>query len=432
MKCIINARLYDFDQYISNGYILFDEQIKEVGLMKDLPIGDYEIIDVKGDLVMPGLASGHTHLYSAFARGLSVPFAPTNFQDILDQLWWPTDRSLDLEMVYYSALSIAKENLLQGVTAIIDHHASGVIEGSLSVLKKAVVDDAHLKAVFAFETSDRFDVSKCIAENNHFAQVNQKNVGSLFGAHASLSLSDETLNRIAHESNQSLHIHVAESIQDQEDSLEKYGTRVVKRLDEFNLVRKDSLFVHCLYLDDEELNILHKNQVTIAVNIGSNMNNGVGLPNISRFLAKGLNVIIGNDGLSSGITSEYLNVYYTSHLRQNSPLGLSLSQLKDLINNTYDYLSKRIKSPIGKFKTGFSSDFLVVPYKEITEVTDDNVLGHIFFGLFPNFKPKDVYIDGNIEVSNYQLTNNYLLSQEENILQSSKKAHEKILQEVHK
>ena len=48
-----------------------------------IPNFEGEIIDATGCIVMPGLINGHTHIYSTFARGLSVPFAPENFVEIL-------------------------------------------------------------------------------------------------------------------------------------------------------------------------------------------------------------------------------------------------------------------------------------------------------------------------------------------------------------
>ena len=103
MKAIINARLYDFDKYIENGYLIFDEEIIKTGDMSEFVKRNYEeIIDAKGDLVMPSFVCGHAHIYSIFARGLALPFAPKNFQDILDQLWWKIDAKIDR---YLSTLS---------------------------------------------------------------------------------------------------------------------------------------------------------------------------------------------------------------------------------------------------------------------------------------------------------------------------------------
>ena len=81
----------------------------------------------------PGLVCAHHHLYSTLARGMPPPPAtPTNFQEILEQIWWRLDAALDLEMIRWSAMLGALEALESGTTAIVDHHESpNAIEGSL-------------------------------------------------------------------------------------------------------------------------------------------------------------------------------------------------------------------------------------------------------------------------------------------------------------
>ncbi|MCX5774858.1 MAG: amidohydrolase family protein, partial [Firmicutes bacterium] len=150
IKAIINARIYDFKDYIENGFVLFDNQIIATGAMKDFKNEGFKIIDGTGQIVMPSLVCGHAHIYSTFARGLALPFNPKNFQEILDQLWWKIDRQIDNETTYYSGIIASVEFMKNGVTTIIDHHASGKeITGSLESLKKAVCDQAHLRGIFA-------------------------------------------------------------------------------------------------------------------------------------------------------------------------------------------------------------------------------------------------------------------------------------------
>src|SRR6266478_2317419 len=58
-------------------------------------------LDLSGRFVMPGMVCGHTHLYSALARGMPAPKKiPRNFYEILKYVWWTLDRALDDEAVY--------------------------------------------------------------------------------------------------------------------------------------------------------------------------------------------------------------------------------------------------------------------------------------------------------------------------------------------
>src|SRR3989442_5901910 len=103
------------------------------------PRADEPVFDLSGKYVMPGMVCGHTHLYSALARGMPAPKkTPRNFYEILKYIWWTLDRALDEEAVYYSALVGALDAARAGTTTLIDHHASpNFIRGSLDVTKDA-------------------------------------------------------------------------------------------------------------------------------------------------------------------------------------------------------------------------------------------------------------------------------------------------------
>ena len=407
MKALVNVRIFDYKQYIENGYVFFDEVIHEVGEMKNFKDKGYQVVDGKGQLLMPNFVCAHSHIYSIFARGLALPFNPHNFQEILDQMWWKLDSKIDNPITYYSGIAAGSEFLLNGVTTIIDHHASGIeILGSLSSLKKALDNTLQLRSILCFETSDRYPVDECIKENISFAnRYHTSTVSGLFGMHASMSLSENTLKKVSRKlKGLPIHIHVAESDMDVVDCETKYKTTIIERLDKHGLVSKDSLIVHGVYISDKELDIVKSREAYMVVNTTSNLNNAVGITDIKKFLDKGIPVMIGNDGLSSSMATEYLNAMYLTHLKNASPTALNIGHIKDMINNAYDYVGRRLNIKIGKIEKTYVSDFMLLPYTPFTEMNESNAFGHIFYGLFPNFKPNDVYVSGKQLVKQGMLT----------------------------
>ena len=431
LKALINVRVYDYENYYPNGYIIFDEIIHEAGDMKNFKNNFYRVIDGKGKLVLPNFVCAHSHIYSIFARGLSLPFNPTNFQEILDQMWWKLDRQIDNKITYYSGIAASYEFLLNGVTTIIDHHASGdEILGSLKYLNKSVNDVTGLRNILCFETSDRFDVDKCIKENMNFALKNQTAHSSgLFGMHASMSLKDKSLQKISKKAaGLPIHIHVAESDMDEVDCYEKYKTSIIERLDKYELIAPDSLIVHGVFLNEKEIEIIKERDAYIVVNPTSNMNNAVGITDINAFFNADVKVMVGNDGLSSSMATEYLNAYYLTHLKNYSPTVLGLDAIRKMILNSYDYVSKRLQTKIGKFLYGYVADFMIIDYKPFTDMNSKNAFGHLFFGLFPNFKPINVYVDGNLLVKNGEVTSKKLKKE----FEESKKYSEMLWKRVNK
>lgn len=412
MKAIINARIYDYVNYIESGYVLFDKRIFKVGPMSEYKNAGYEEIDFAGDLLLPGFVCNHAHIYSIFARGLILPFDPKNFQDILNQMWWKLDAKLTNELTYYSGIAAAYEFLLNGVTTVIDHHASGEIIGSLENLSHAVSGVANMRGLYCFETSDRYNVNECIQENVTFAANNESDkVRGLFGMHASMSLSDETLELISKKNEFPIHVHVAESDMDEMDAANKYKTDIISRFDKHGLIKKDSLIVHGVFLNEDELKIIKDRKAYMVVNTTSNMNNAVGLPDVKAYLEHDIPVMVGNDGLNSNMASEYMNVFYTSHLKNKQPTKLNLGDVLNMIKASYKYISNTFGIKLGEIQKEYEADFLRVKYTPFTKMDSSNAFGHVFYGTFPNFKPSSTFIGGELQVDNYKVVNKELVKE---------------------
>ncbi len=401
---IINATIYDFDNYQEDMFVIFEKEICDIGKMKDYKNKNYYEIDASNSLVLPGLVNGHSHIYSTFARGLNIPFNPTNFVEVLKQLWWKVDKELTNELSYQSAIVNGIDYLKHGVTTIIDHHASGEIIGSLNSLKKAICCELNMRGIFCFETSDRFNVDDCIEENKNFILNNNlEYVSGLFGLHASFTLSEETLMKVKKHLKAPIHIHVAESVMDQEHALSIYKERVIQRLNRHGLITKNALITHGIHLDEDEYQIIKDKNAVIALNVTSNMNNGVGLADYEKIKKHGIKAIIGNDGINTSMALEMKQLYFAMHHRLSSHTKFTFDDLLQIINNTYEYASDVLNTKLGKIKKDYMADLVVIPYVNPTPMDKTNILGHLFFGLFDDYRPKEVFVRGRHMVNNYKV-----------------------------
>src|SRR3954466_14671423 len=164
--------------------------------------------------VTPGLVCGHHHLYSALARGMPAPpRQPTSFLQILEQVWWRLDLALDAEIIRWSAMLGAVEALQCGTTAIIDHHESpSCIDGTLSIIADACAE-VGVRVNTTYGVTDRHGADgaeRGLAENERYLRAGGR---GFVGAHACLTLSDDTLEAVAGLAGApgvGVHIHVAE------------------------------------------------------------------------------------------------------------------------------------------------------------------------------------------------------------------------------
>jgi putative selenium metabolism protein SsnA len=384
------------DELIPDGAIYAEgDTIVEVGPTAELAARyqGVEVLDAGGKIALPGSVCGHTHFYGAFARGMAVPGAPaTNFVEILERLWWKLDLALLWDDVRYSALVCLVDAIRHGCTTLIDHHASpSVIDGSLDIIAGAV-KEAGLRASLCYEVTDRNgeDGARAgIAENVRFLKRCRKErdpqLGASFGLHAALTLSDETLEACVEAADgldTGFHIHVAEGIADQEESLRKYNLRVVERLNRAGILGPKTIAVHCVHLDEYEKDILRETGTRVTHQPRSNMNNAVGLPDVTGMLARGIPVALGNDGFSNNMYEEMKAAYLAHRLDSGNPQKLPGDAVMRMAYPNNTGLAKQFfPKPVGEISPGAFADIVLLDYRPPTPLTPGNLPWHIIFGV---------------------------------------------------
>jgi putative selenium metabolism protein SsnA len=353
-----------------------------------------EIIDARGQYVMPGNICAHTHFYGAFARGMAIPGpAPKDFPEILEKLWWPLDKALTSEDVRYSALVSLVDAIKHGTTTLIDHHASpNVIDGSLDTISEAV-EQAGVRAVLCYEVTDRDGEDKAqagIAENLRFLERVASDspadgrLAAIFGLHASLTLSDATLAACAERapSGTGFHIHVAEHEADQDDSQTKSGMRVVDRLVKHGILNESSIVAHAVHVNDREIELLAESGSWVSHQPRSNMNNAVGVAEVEDMLSAGVNVCLGNDGFSNAMWEEWKAAYLVHKVWRRDPRRMSGGDIIQMaVRNNSDLASRFFPSAsVGVIEPGAHADLIFVDYHPTTPLSSDNLPWHILFG----------------------------------------------------
>lgn len=392
-----NGRLITRDKtnpYIENGAILIeDTKIKEIGqyLVLKEKYKDVEYIDAAGKVIMPGFINAHNHIYSAFARGLSIPGNhPGDFLEILEGTWWKIDRNLELNHTYYSAIGTYLECISNGVTTVVDHHASyKEIKGSLSQIAKAS-RLLGVRTCLAYEISDRDGIDKmkeAVNETFDFIQYVEENKDSMLramvGMHASFTLSDETIS-YCKERNQSdigYHIHVAEGEYDNIHSQKTYGCSVVERLNRHGILGKKTIAGHCIHVSESDMDILKETNTTVIHNPESNMANAVGCPNVLKMLDKGIKVGLGTDGFTNDMLESVKVAHILQKHNSKNPDRGFMEASKLLFENNADIASNMFEVSLGVLTEGAAADIILVDYQPYTPMNADNVDGHIMFGM---------------------------------------------------
>lgn len=289
----------------------------------------------------------------------------------MEYIWWNLDKSLDLEMIRFSALVTAIACAKCGVTFVVDHHASpNSIEGSLETIANAF-DEVGVGHLLCYEISDR-DGDKIaqqgLIETENFLAKRQ----GLIGLHASFTVGDKTLKQavdMASRMNSGIHVHTAEDISDEDHCVKNYHHRIIDRFSKAGVLQfPKTILGHCIHLDDHERETVKNSPAWIVQNPDSNLNNKVGYFNSEGM---GKNIMLGTDGMHSDVLRSAKTAFFSGHNYDSIDYSESYRRFR----NVHHYLAKN----------GFSGDgennLVVLDYDTPTPFTQLNFTGHFLFGI---------------------------------------------------
>jgi len=360
-------------EFTTSNLLVEDGLDGKISFIKEIPHNNpYTIIDCTRKYITQSFVCGHHHVYSALARGMGAPKKnPENFNEILEYVWWTLDKCLDVEMIEASALFTAMASIKNGVTFVIDHHASPfAIGGSLDIIATAFekVGASHL---LCYEISDRDGTEKALEGLMETAEYLEDNQG-LVGLHASFTVSDDSLQkavRLSKHYDTGIHIHVAEAPSDQQHCMDNYGMRVIERLQKFEALKSPKTILgHCLHLSQNEKKIISKSPVWVVQNTESNLNNKAGYFNAAGL---GDNIMMGTDGMHSDMLRSAKAAFFVG---QNFDT-IGYDSVYQRFRNADKYLNSN------QFKGHGPNNLVVLDYDTPTPFNSGNFYGHFVFGL---------------------------------------------------
>lgn len=272
-----------------------------------------DVIDASGKLLMPGLINGHCHVPMTILR---------NYADDMDLQTWlfiyifPTEERLTGEDIYWGTLLGIMEMVATGTTCFIDMY------DHMNDLARAAEESgirAQLsRGVMNIEDGTDFSGHKGLNESiDFYRQWNGAANGRITGAfapHAVYTCSAGFIKAVietAQRFDAPIHVHLDETRVEHEDCLAKYGKTPTRYLYDLGLFDRRTVTAHCVWITDEDIDLLKEKNVTIAHNPTSNLKLASGIAPVPEALNREVNVILGTDGASS---NNNLNLFEEIHL----------------------------------------------------------------------------------------------------------------------
>ncbi len=209
--------------------------------------------------------------------------------------------------------------------------------------------------------------------------------------------------------------------------MQKYGKRVVERFEQAGVLGPRTILAHGVHTDAHEHELLAQTHTWLSHQPRSNMNNAVGVAPIPEMLARGVTIVMGNDGFSNAMWSEWQAAYFIHKDHTHDPrvmngfevLKIAVENNADLATQTFDGLR------IGEISEGAAADLILVDFHPITPLTTENLPGQILFG-FRDGIVTATMVDGKLLMKDRQL----LTLDEEEIAAKAREQAQKVWNKI--
>jgi len=268
-----------------------------------------KVIQGEHHLAMPGLINAHTHMGMSLLRNYADDMPLMAW---LSEKIWPTEANLTAEDVYYGTMLSLVELIRCGCTTFRDMYFF-TDEVAKATDKSGLRANLGLGLVGVSDPAgQRFEEVEKLYEAWH----NQANgrIKIEVAPHAPYTCSEAYLKeatKLALRLNTTLHIHLSESRFEVSQSLSEHGKTPIEYVESIGMFNARTSGAHCVHLQEQDFEILKRNNVSVLYNPSSNLKLGNGFAKINRMVNEGINVAIGTDGSSS---NNNLNMFEELHL----------------------------------------------------------------------------------------------------------------------
>lgn len=423
MRILIeNVDVLQEDRVISNKNILIEEdKIVEISDKKEFENIDYRI-DGKNKIAMPGLVNTHTHLAMTLFRGYADDLP---LKEWLEEKIWPQEAKLQADDVYWGSLLGLCEMIKSGTIAFADMYffmdevakavSESGIKASLSVGMIGVVGD------------ENEILNKGVEFARNWHNKGKGRIKVMLAPHAPYTCPPSFLEKVINKAvdlNIGIHTHLSETALEVENIRNMYGLTPIRLMNRIGLFNVPVLAAHCVFVDDEEIEIFSEKGVGVAHNPQSNLKLASGIAPVKRMLEKKVKVGLGTDGPASNNNLdmwEEIRLVATLHKGyERDPVAIPA---KDAINMaTRNGMEILGWNDSGVIREGYKADLILVDVNKPHFYPRHNLLSHLVYSAGA-FDVDTVIVDGRILMENRELKT---LDEEKIMFEAEKRAFDLI------
>lgn len=259
------------------------------------------VIDARGQLLMPGLINAHNHAAMTLFRGLADDM---ELHTWLTRHIFPAEAAhVNAEMVYHCSKLAAAEMILSGTTTVADGYFFE--DQAAQAFADAGIRAVAAHGVIDFPAPGVPNPADNITSAARFLEQWQRRhplISPAIFAHSPYTCSAQTLQQakeLADRHGSLFFIHAAESPMEQGMIQAPQGTSPIRHLAALNLLDRNTICIHCVWVDEEDQDILAQSQAGTVICPQSHFKLASGMAPAAAMLAVGIRVGLGTDGCAS-------------------------------------------------------------------------------------------------------------------------------------
>ena len=371
MKTILkNVTLLPETGYAEGNWHITIENKRIASITKDLPdtLGA-EVIDAKGNLLIPGFYNAHCHAAMTLFRGYGEDLP---LQRWLEERIFPAEDRLNYENVTVATRLAIAEMLRGGIVSFSDMYmfedavAEVVLEtGVKANLSRALVSfspDANIAS------DSRFAEARALVEKYQNADDERVKVDfSLHAEYTNLPHYIAEVSEYAATNGLRMHLHVSETEKEHNECIARHGKTPTKLFYDLGTLNTPTLAAHCVWVSDEDIAILAEKQVSVVHNPVSNLKLGSGVMPLGKMISAGVNVCLGTDGVASNNRLDILREMQTAAILHKGvlldPTATTASQVPKLATRNGALAQGR--TDCGEIRIGARADLVLIDRNSI-------------------------------------------------------------------
>ena len=383
--------------------LIKDNIIERIDKDIDKNIEVDERINAKNMLVMPGLINTHTHLAMSIFRGYKTD---RKLMDWLEDAIFPVEDKLKPEDIYWNSYLSCLEMIKSGTTTCNDMYFG---------MNKTVeaIRDTGLRAVVAWCIKDDSIKDKVEQTREYAKMYNNDENGKIkiyVSADAPHTCNPDTIKLcvdLAKELNTGLHIHLAETLDEETKIKSRYDKRSTEYLNDLDVFDVPVVLAHGIYVSDSDIEILKKIKGGISHNPISNCKLSSGICDVVKLRKNGINIGLGTDGIGSTTTMDMFEEMKTAaYLQKVNTMEPSSISAYDILKMATIEGAKVLgmENKIGTLEPGKKADMIFIKTDKLHMCPANDVCANLVYSS-NGADVESVMIDGKVIMQNRKMLN---------------------------